>query len=263
MAFGGNPFSLVARREFSVGFRKIRRAKGGPIDPLRRRGFAGPISNRDDPADRRRQIVSESGGGILERDESDRDTPSSLADFLVRIHRGDEAAARELLSRYEAEVRLVVRRQLPRLLRSRFDSLDFLQSVWGSFFRRMRDAPTEFEDSRHLVAFLARAAKNKVIDEYRRAASRKHREEPLWSDGRHPQDLADSIDSPSEVAQAHEAYGRLMGLLPEERQSILKLKAGGLSSKDIGEQLGISERTVQRVLEDLRRRVESEWEQRG
>ena len=31
------------------------------------------------------------------------------------------------------------------------------------------------------------------------------------------------------------------------------MKAEGLSSKDIGERLGISERTVQRVLEDLRR----------
>ena len=104
---------------------------------------------------------------------------SELSEFLRRIQAGDDGAARELLNRYEAEVRLVVRRQLPRLLRSRFDSLDFLQSVWGSFFRRMRTAPTEFEDSRHLVAFLARAAKNKVIDEYRRAASRKqnmHRE---------------------------------------------------------------------------------------
>ena len=87
----------------------------------------------------------------------------------------------------------MVRRQLPRLLRSRFDSLDFLQSVWGSFFRRVRSGPTEFEDSRHLVAFLARAAKNKVIDEYRRAASRKqdmHREEPLWADGDRPTELA-------------------------------------------------------------------------
>ncbi len=64
-----------------------------------------------------------------------------LSDFLKRIQAGDEGAARELLQRFEAEVRLVVRRQLPRLLRSRFDSLDFLQSVWGSFFRRMRHCP--------------------------------------------------------------------------------------------------------------------------
>ncbi len=191
---------------------------------------------------------------------------SQLADFLRRIQHGDEGAARELLQRYEPEVRLVVRRQLPRLLRSRFDSLDFLQSVWGSFFRRMRDAPTDFEDSRHLVAFLARAAKNKVIDEYRRAASLKndmHREEPLWADGDRPRDVADPIDSPSEVAQAHEAYDRLNALLPLERRTMLELKAQGLSSKDIGDRLGVSERTVQRVLEDLRRRVESEWEPAG
>ncbi len=186
-----------------------------------------------------------------------------LPDFLRRIQAGDEGAARELLQRFEAEVRLVVRRQLPRLLRSRFDSLDFLQSVWGSFFRRMRQAPTDFEDSRHLVAFLARAAKNKVIDEYRRSASRKHdmhREEPLWGDGRRAREVADPIDSPSEIAQAHEAFGRMRELVPEEKRSILEMKAQGLSSRDIGERLGISERTVQRVLEDLRRRIETEWE---
>jgi RNA polymerase sigma-70 factor (ECF subfamily) len=194
--------------------------------------------------------------------EPSRSEESGLSEFLKRIQAGDDGAARELLQRFEAEVRLVVRRQLPRLLRSRFDSLDFLQSVWGSFFRRMRTAPTEFEDSRHLVAFLARAAKNKVIDEYRRAGSRKndmHREEPLWANGRRPRDLPDAIDSPSEVAQAHEAFGRLRELVPEEKRTIVEMKAEGLSSKEIGERLGISERTVQRVLEDLRRRVETEW----
>ncbi len=183
-----------------------------------------------------------------------------IARFLERIAAGDQDAARELLTRYEAEVRLVVRRQLPRLLRSRFDSLDFLQSVWGSFFRRVKGGPAEFEDSRHLVAFLARAAKNKVIDEYRRAGSRKadmHREEPLWADGDTPRDLAAAGDTPSQVAEAREAFTNLRDLLPEDRHLLLELKAQGLSSKDIGERLKISERTVQRVLEDLRRRAEA------
>ena len=187
--------------------------------------------------------------------DGDGDIPA----FLERIRSGDEDAARDLLTRYEAEVRLVVRRQLPRLLRSRFDSIDFLQSVWGSFFRRVRSGPSEFEDSRHLVAFLARAAKNKVIDEYRKAASRKQdmsREEPLWGDDSRPRDVPAHVDSPSEVAQAREVFGRLQELLPEERRGILALKAEGLSSRDIGERLGISERTVQRVIEDLRRRAE-------
>ena len=191
--------------------------------------------------------------------EPEPDGVNDIPTFLARIRAGDEEAARELLVRYESEVRLVVRRQLPRLLRSRFDSLDFLQSVWGSFFHQVRSGPAEFEDARHLVAFLARAAKNKVIDEYRRAASRKqdmHREEPLWGDGDRPRDLAASVDSPSEVAEAHEAFGNLQALLPEERRSILELKAEGLSSRDIGARLGVSERTIQRVLEDLRRRAD-------
>jgi RNA polymerase sigma factor (sigma-70 family) len=199
----------------------------------------------------------------MSADTSPPDDSSDIPAFLARIQAGDEAAARELLARYEAEVRLVVRRQLPKLLRSRFDSLDFLQSVWGSFFQRVRTGPAEFEDSRHLVAFLARAAKNKVIDEYRRAASRKqdmHREEPLWVDGGRARELPADIDSPSEVAQAREVYGKLRALVPEERRKIIDLKAEGLSSRDIGEQLGISERTVQRVLEDLRRRAEPELE---
>jgi RNA polymerase sigma-70 factor (ECF subfamily) len=196
--------------------------------------------------------------------DPDRGDENEIATFLERIQTGDEAAARELLTRYEAEVRLVVRRQLPKLLRSRFDSLDFLQSVWGSFFRRVRAGPAEFEDSRHLVAFLARAAKNKVIDEYRRAASRKqdmHREEPLWLEGGRAKDLPADIDSPSEVAQAREVFGMLRDLVPDDRRVIVELKAEGLSSRDIGQRLGISERTVQRVLEDLRRRAETELEE--
>jgi RNA polymerase sigma factor (sigma-70 family) len=192
----------------------------------------------------------------VERGESE-----DIRQFLARIQAGDEDAARELLSRYEAEVRLVVRRQLPKLLRSRFDSLDFLQSVWGSFFQRIRTGPADFEDSRHLVAFLARAAKNKVIDEYRRAASQKHdmhREEPIWSDVQQGRELAADFDTPSELAQASETMGKLRALLPEDRRMILELKAEGLSSREIGERLGVSERTVQRVLEDLRRRAHME-----
>lgn len=185
----------------------------------------------------------------------------SIRPFLERIRAGDEDAARELLTRYEAEVRLVVRRQLPRLLRSRFDSLDFLQSVWGSFFRRMRgggEGRADFDDARHLVAFLARAAKNKVIDEYRRAASQKQdmqREEPLWTDGDRPRELPGHGDSPSQLAEAHEAMDRLRQLLPEERREILEWKAQGETSREIADRLGVSERTIQRVLEDLRRRA--------
>ena len=184
---------------------------------------------------------------------------SELRAFLDRIRAGDELAARELLARYEAQVRLVVRRQLPRLLRSRFDSLDFLQSVWASFFVRLRAGPEKFEDPRYLVTFLAQVAKNKVVDQYRRALSRKQdiqREEPLSVGGLPPRELVADQDTASELAEANEAFGRLRDLLPADRREILGLKVEGLSSREIGERLGLSERTVRRALEDLRRRAE-------
>ena len=186
--------------------------------------------------------------------------PGDIRELLARIKNGDEEAARELLSRYESKVRLVVRRQLPRLLRPRFDSIDFLQSVWGSFFHRIQTESNDLNEEENLIAFLAWAARNKVIDEYRRAATQKqniHREESIESRRDRETTLA-SGDTPSELAQAHETFDRLSRLLPEDRRVILELKAAGYSCGEIGDRLGLSERTVQRVLEELRNRARIE-----
>ena len=186
--------------------------------------------------------------------------PGDIRELLARIKNGDEEAARELLNRYESKVRLVVRRQLPRLLRSRFDSIDFLQSVWGSFFHRIQTESNDLNEEENLIAFLAWAARNKVIDEYRRAATQKqniHREESIENRGDWETTLA-SGDTPSELAQAHETFDRLSRLLPEDRRVILELKAAGYSCGEIGDRLGLSERTVQRILEELRNRARIE-----
>jgi RNA polymerase sigma factor (sigma-70 family) len=186
--------------------------------------------------------------------------PGDIRKLLARIKNGDEDAARELLSRYESKVRLVVRRQLPRILRSRFDSIDFLQSVWGSFFHKIQTESNDLNEEENLIGFLAWAARNKVIDEYRRAATQKqdiHREQSIENRGDREAGLA-SGDTPSELAQAHETFDRLSRLLPEDRRVILELKAAGYSCSEIGGKLGVSERTVQRVLEDLKNRARIE-----
>jgi RNA polymerase sigma-70 factor (ECF subfamily) len=193
--------------------------------------------------------------------EQDPEHASDIGVLLSRIQKGDEEAARELLTRYESKVRLVVRRQLPRLLRSRFDSLDFLQSVWGSFFLRIRTGPHDLEGEENLIAFLAWAARNKVIDEYRRASSQKqdvNRETPLRPDGAGHDESVATSDTPSQLVQARELYDRLHEMLPDDRRAILELKSEGYSSKEIADRLGVSERTVQRVLKELWNRARLE-----
>ena len=181
-----------------------------------------------------------------------------------RIHRADPGGRREAAREPAAmrPVRLVVRRQLPKLLRSRFDSLDFVQSVWGSFFHRVRTGPTDIEDEPNLVAFLAWAARNKVVDEYRRASSQKHdvrREEPLWDRAGEPREvLASAADTPSQLVEAQETLQRLQDQVPKERRKVLELKAAGFSCREIGERLAISERTVQRLIESLRERADDD-----
>jgi RNA polymerase sigma-70 factor (ECF subfamily) len=202
---------------------------------------------------------AEEGGG-MPADQTSAEHPGSVPELLARIRDGDEGAARELLIRYEPKVRLVVRRQLPRLLRARFDSLDFLQSVWGSFFHKIKTGPSDLLEEQNLIAFLAWAARNKVIDECRRAGTLKqdvHREKRIDPDAglESPREPA---DSPSQIALARETYEHLRSLLPEERQIVLELKAAGYSCREIGDRLNVSERTVQRILEDLRNRARIE-----
>ena len=58
-----------------------------------------------------------------------------------------------------------------------------------------------------------------------------------------------------EVAEASEELDRLRELIPEDRRTVLDLKAEGLTTVEIATKLGIGERTVRRVIEDLRRRA--------
>lgn len=65
---------------------------------------------------------------------------SDIEDFrglLNRIKEGDDTAAWELVEHYGEDIRNAVRRSLNRRLRPKFDSLDFVQLVWSSFFRRI------------------------------------------------------------------------------------------------------------------------------
>src|SRR3954453_20689831 len=95
------------------------------------------------------------------------DPPPSFQLLLDRLRARSPGAPHELLDRYGAHVLRVIRHRLDRRLRKEFDSLDFLQDVWKSFF----EAPPPgraFDRPEALIAYLAQMAQHKVVDAHRR-----------------------------------------------------------------------------------------------
>ena len=104
--------------------------------------------------------------------------------LLRRAIEGEVAATSELLTRCEPEIQRIVRANLPRKIRSKFDSMDFVQAVWKSVLTKDSDVSPKFEGESHFVRYVAGVAKNKVIEQFRRhTKTEKYNialEEPLY-----------------------------------------------------------------------------------
>jgi RNA polymerase sigma factor (sigma-70 family) len=176
-------------------------------------------------------------------------------DLVQRLRDGSEDAARELVERYGMAIRRAVRRALDEKLRPKFDSLDFVQVVWNSFFR----VPGKMErisSPQELMKYLLAMARHKVNYENRRFLHRQNhnvnREVSLERLQAHSRLNPASHDpGPEDVAVAHEQWERLLEGQPARCRQIIHLRLQGYSFTRIGEQLQMSERTVRRVLNKL------------
>ena len=86
---------------------------------------------------------------------------------MERVRAGCPDAAKEVCSRYGGHIRIIVRRRLHQRMRRCYDSIDFLQDVWASFFSGPL-GQYDFNDPQLLVKYLSDLAVHKVTDEYRR-----------------------------------------------------------------------------------------------
>jgi RNA polymerase sigma-70 factor (ECF subfamily) len=189
----------------------------------------------------------------------------AAADFpqLMReLQEGSDAAAMQLIELYGPHVCRVVRRRLARELRPRFDSGDFVQAVWASFFAN-RDRVAEFESPGRLVAYLAGIASKKVIDEVRRRMMHQreniHREVRLAEFSRESAapgaNLPGREATPSQYAVAEEQRENLFLDQPSHHRKIVEMRLEGSRFVEIAKKLGVAERTVRRVMDKLSKRV--------
>src|SRR4051812_34091633 len=87
--------------------------------------------------------------------------------LIELLGRGDDEAAARVFSAYEPYLRMVVRQRLTPRLRTKFDSVDIVQSVWVDVLDHVREGARRFEGPAQLKNFLVRATLNRFIDRIR------------------------------------------------------------------------------------------------
>jgi len=189
--------------------------------------------------------------------------PGEFKDLMQRARENDSQAVGDLLCLFEHEIRLVVRHSLPKRLRVRYDSMDFVQSVYQSIVSDWVLSPVrQFESEVQIKQYLKKTARNKVLENYRRETlGQKHtinreagtiiRCGEAGAAGPGIAEPASPDPSPSQQAIAHDLFEHLTRGRPPVDRVILSLRHQGLTFAEIAAQVGLSERSVRRRLDEL------------
>jgi RNA polymerase sigma-70 factor (ECF subfamily) len=172
--------------------------------------------------------------------------------LLHRVNAGSDPAAQKLYELFSANILRAVRRKLPRALRPKFDSIDFVQEAWAVFWEEARQKYS-FDDPEQFAGFLARLAENIVVDAVRQRLGsiqrNVNREVPIQVPGTtEPRPLADDSPTPSHALMCDEEWQRFLMQQPPVYQRVFILYREGNSPTDIAEEMGISRRNVDRIL---------------
>jgi RNA polymerase sigma factor (sigma-70 family) len=188
-----------------------------------------------------------------------------IAEFdrlMAEVVAGSEDAVWQLAETYTPYIIRAVRSSLPRTLRAKLDSQDFAQSLWASLLLRRADL-TRLQTPGQLIAYLAQATRNKVVDKTRHFHTQKHdiaREERLpdhtISLNKSPKRVQISEPyardpSPSTSANLRERWSLILSKLSERDRKIFQLRLEGRTFDEISDKLEINQATARRAIQRL------------
>ena len=198
-------------------------------------------------------------------------TPEQLKEFeelMGELAAGSEEAAWKITDQYTPHIIKVIRRSLPKAIRSKVDSQDFTQAVWASLLLR-RTYLAKMQSPGQLIGFLAAVAKNKVIDSCRHylgtqaynvrretsmtAVENEEKSARLSQQGSSAakQAFTSRDPTPSQIVSVRERWHSVLDSCSARDKKIVSLRMKGLTYKDISEKLELGNATVRRVLGSL------------
>jgi RNA polymerase sigma-70 factor (ECF subfamily) len=185
----------------------------------------------------------------------------SFQELMVRLRAGSPDAAARVFDRFAGRLIALARRRLDGPLRAKLDAEDVLQSVYRSFFRRCDRGEFHLDGWDGLWSLLVLLTVRKCgrQAEHYRAARRDVRREDTpvppglggdaWeATGREP--------TPEEAVVLAETVESLLRGLDGRDRAIVTLSLQGYTVAEVSDEIGRTQRTVQRVLERVRKRLE-------
>jgi RNA polymerase sigma-70 factor, ECF subfamily len=190
------------------------------------------------------------------------DQHDSFAELAVRLRAGDQGAATEVFRRFAGRLVSLAHTELDARLRRKEDPEDVVQSVYRSFFSRYHAGQFEFATWDALWSLLTVITVRKCLDrtDYYLAKCRTVAGEAAASArGDEASGLCEAVDrepTPLEAAVLTETIDRMMRGLEADDRTIIELSLQGYSVPEIGGRLGLAERTVRRVRERIKKRLQ-------
>lgn len=156
---------------------------------------------------------------------------------------------------------IAARRVAPHL-QSRFDAEDVVQSTFRTFFRRAQGGQFLFEDNQRLWNLLCAITLTKLKEKVRfherqsRAASRERTDIDSQQSFDPRTALLATAMSPDTALEFADEFDHLLSTLAEPERRLVELKLQDRTNDEAAESLGVSERTIRRMLSTLQARFE-------
>ena len=187
------------------------------------------------------------------RDPTPLPSDSSL---LRRLRTGDEDAATKLYFRYAERLRLLARAECSTDLIRRVDLDDIVQSVFSSFFRGAGKGYYDVPAGEELWKLLLVIALNKIRAKgaFHRAARRDVRQ--TVSGQALPNMAASDAGDDTAYLTLKLTIEGVLNSLPKTQRQMVQLRIEGHEVAEIAERLRRSKRSVERTLQEFRRRLQ-------
>lgn len=173
----------------------------------------------------------------------------SFLDLIGLVRRGDEAAAAELVRRYEPAIRRAIKMQMrDHRLRRVLDSVDICQSVLASFFMRAALGQFELEQPDQLLKLLTVMARNKLASKARRSELTRREYRAVEDDSAAKEPLAAPDPSPSQTAAGRDLLEAVRRRLDPEERWLAEQRAQGREWAEIAAERGSSPDALRKKL---------------